>query len=604
MRVPREVVDRIRESVVLSQLVGEYVRLAREGSGTRYKGLCPFHSERTPSFHVNDDRGFYYCFGCQASGDAYSFLTEHTGVSFMEALEQLSARTGIELPKIADEAAAQGQQDREGKEAYYRVMTLANALFMRSLEAPEGEQARSYLQSRGIDEETARLFQLGYAPESWDALVNELSGQSIPAGHLVRAGLARQRDGQSASDRSGIYDAFRHRVMFPVLEINGKAVAFSGRALSSEERAKYINSPETKFYTKGQHLYGIHAARRHIRERDQVVLVEGNFDVVALHAHGVTEAVAPLGTALTPRQAEILSRFSKRVVLAFDGDRAGRVASRRAFEVLLDAGIEDVRWLQFADGDDPDSFVREHGGDALRQRIESAPMMMALMIEESLAETLVNNDPTIRSQASQAAADWLRRIRDPFTAQAWREEVARRLQAAPSVIAQAESVARQRAARQYREPEAPETPAIEVLALTRHEQALVIAIDADPSRLDRIARQQLYRVMMTPRFGKALEKVAQRWSGGAETWRVLIEELDDRGAGAAMLGVLAGGALQVATDDDAFDTLLKEFQVRWVRVRSKEMEAELARFHREGDNAKVSEILEEMERLHRFLAGV
>lgn len=600
MRVPREVVERIRESVVLSQLIGEYVRLTRDGGGTRHKGLCPFHSERTPSFNVNDDRGFYYCFGCQASGDAFTFLTQHTGVSFIEALELLAHRTGIELPRTEQADPEQSAQDREGREAYYGLMIAANRFFMDSLQREGAQEARDYLASRGIDEETASVFQLGYAPDSWNALVDTLCDQSVPPPYLLRAGLARQREGQPASQRSGVYDAFRHRVMFPVIEINGKPVAFSGRALAADERAKYINSPETKFYTKGRHLYGIHAARRAIRTLDQVVLVEGNFDVVSLYAHGIQEAVAPLGTALTPRQAEILSRFTARVVLAFDGDRAGRTASKRAFEVLLEAGVEDVRWLQFKENEDPDSYVREHGGDALRQRIDSAPMMLELVLEECLAETMVNNDPTIRSQAAQNAAEWLRRVKDPFVAQQWREEVARRLQAAPAVIEQAERNAQRKAEKQYRPPET-KNDAIEPVYLTRHEQALVLALDATPSRLERVHRQQLYRVMMTPRFRKSLEIIAQKWSEGANAWRALIEELEDKAVAAAMLGVLAGGTLQVSTDDDAFDILLKEFQERWVRARSKEIERDLTRSHREGDAEKVSELLTELERLHRFL---
>lgn len=601
MRVPREVVEQIRERVVLSELIGEYVRLVRDGGGGRSKGLCPFHSERTPSFNVNDDERFYFCFGCQASGDAFRFLMSHTGVGFMEALEQLALRTGVDLPKHDDGTRDNYAQDREGKEAYHRVMSSANSFFMAQLAGEDGEQARQYLKERGIDEETALRFQLGYAPDSWGAMVDVLTRQSIPPGYLLRAGLARQRDGQDGRSRDGIYDAFRHRIMFPILEINGKPIAFSGRALSPEDRAKYINSPETKFYTKGQNLYGVHAARRAIRARDQVVLVEGNFDVVSLHAHGIDEVVAPLGTALTPRQAEILSRFSKRVILAFDGDRAGRTAARRAFEVLLEAGVDDVRWLIFQEDEDPDSFVRAHGGEKLRERVNAAPMMMEQVIDEALAGTLKNNDPTIRRQAMHEAAEWIRRLRDPFVAQEWREEVARRLQASTAVIQQAETAARQRATRQAHSPEAEENVAMEVLELTRHEQALVLALNEKPARLERILRQQLYRVMLTPRFGNSLEKLARAWSEGALDFLVLIEELTDRGVSAAILGVLARKDLKVSTDDAGFETLLREFQIRWVRARSKEIELEVSRCHREGDHLRVSELLGELERLHRYL---
>lgn len=593
MRVPREILEQIKERVRLSDLVGEYVRLQRDGSGGRSKGLCPFHSEKSPSFSVNDDRGFYYCFGCHASGDAFTFLVEHTGQSFSEAVRALALRTGVDLPEETAESDADARE-KEGRELYFQVMGFAKEYFRTALDAPENAHALAYVRERGIDAATVERFQLGYAPDGWTYLVDAAASSGLRAPLLERAGLARRREER-------VYDAFRDRVIFPVLDLSGKPLAFSGRAMRADDPAKYINSPETKFYIKGNNLYGIHAARKAMRERDQAVVVEGNFDVVSLHAHGIDETVAPLGTALTSRQAEILRRFAKRVILAFDADRAGRAASRRAFEVLLEAGIDDVRMLQLEDGEDPDSFVRAHGGEALRERLERAPTMMSVVLDEALAPALREDDPVVRRQAMDAAAEWLHRVRDSFVQQEWREEVARRLSAAPALVRRAEEVARQHAARQFRAPEPEATPPQEEpIRLTAHEVALIRSIDHAPARLERLARQQLYRIVPTERFGFSLETLARSWSEGAIDWRMLIDGLEDRGVAHAILATLAGRSLEVATDDASFETLLRELQLRWVRARSRQLEADMTRLHREGDDEGVLRLLRELERLNRF----
>mgnify|MGYP002620767103 FL=1 len=371
----RHIVDEIKSKIRLSELIGEHVRLRRDGSGVRAMGLCPFHNEKSPSFSVNDDRGFYYCFGCGAKGDALTFLQDHVGLSFREALQQLADRTGVELPQQRgpEDRAAQ-QRARSAREAYQEVMGFARDLYVQTLwETQAGAPGRAYLEERGIDRETAERFQLGMAPDSWDTLVREARARRIPSSWLERAGLAKARQGRAGGDEQdagssradgGHYDLFRNRVMFPILDVSGRVLAFSGRSLDPNDRAKYINSPETRFYVKGEQLYGLHAARAGIRQGGSAVLVEGNFDVVALHARGITRAVAPLGTALTPQQVQLLKRFAERVVLAFDADRAGRAAARRAFEVLLDERLLDVRYVRLPDGQDPDDVVRDGGAAA------------------------------------------------------------------------------------------------------------------------------------------------------------------------------------------------------------------------------------------------
>lgn len=594
MRVPREVLDQVRERLRISEVVGEYVRLTRDGGGGRMKGLCPFHNEKSPSFSVNDDRGFYYCFGCQATGDIFQFLVNHVGLSFQESVVQLAGRAGVDLPAESTRDEAQERQDRAGREAYFQVTGFARDFFIRALDEEGGASAREYLRKRGVDEDTQRRFQLGLAPEGWTHLVDAAATESISAAWLERAGLARRKD-----DR--FYDAFRHRVMFPILDISGKPLAFSGRALSAEEPAKYINSPETRFYTKGDHLYGIHEARKGMRARDQAVLVEGNFDVVTLHAAGIDETVAPLGTALTPKQVALLRRFCPKVVLAFDGDRAGRAAAMKAFEVLLTEGMDEVHLVRFDEGDDPDSFVSREGGAALRERIEAAPAMISVIIDETTQEGLRDSDPVVRRRAVEESAHWLRLLRDPFVREQWREEVARRLHVDVNLVARAERSQNRSENRTIPEQKDAEEGIVERLHLSPYEQALILVLDAEPSRLHRIARQQLYRIMPTARFGFSLEKLARAWSEGAREWRVLIEVLEDRAIAAAMLGVLAGQSMLVETGEAEFEVLLSELQALWVRSRSDILEIELNRYFREGDDEGVRRVIEEQERLQRYL---
>ena len=593
MRYSREILDQIRERVRISELIGEYVRLTRDGGGGRLKGLCPFHNEKSPSFSVNEDRGFYYCFGCHATGDIFQFMTQHLGMTFAEAVANLAARGGVELPAASAVDDEKEKRDRAGREAYFQVTGFARDFFVNALQGPSGEEARAYFERRGVDDDTLRRFQLGYAPEGWTHLVDAAAGERMPGAWLERAGLARSKEGR-------FYDAFRHRVMFPVLDISGKPLAFSGRALNPDDGAKYINSPETRFYTKGDHLYGLHEARKGMRARDQVVLVEGNFDVVSLHARGIDEAVAPLGTALTPKQVALLRRYSRRVVLAFDGDRAGRAAAVKAFETLLQEGVDEVHIVAFDDGDDPDAFVARMGGAALRQKIEDAPSMISVVLDEAVSPGVRDGDPLARRRAMEDAARWLRRLGDPFVRQQWREEVARRLNVDLQLVERAERAQNRTDSRHIPEQNLAEEGIVERLRLSPYEEALILVLEASPSRLERVARQQLYRIMPTARFGFALEALARAWMEGASDWRVLIEALDDSGVTAAMLSVMAGKAMEVGTTDEDFETLLGELQNLWVRTRSTMLEEELARLFREGDHDGVHRVIAEQEALRKF----
>ena len=381
-----ETITLVKERTDIVALIGETVRLIR--SGRSFKGLCPFHKEKSGSFYVHPDRGFYHCFGCAESGSAIDFVMKTNGLDFREAVVMLAERAGIHVEESQAKDPRAGEVKRD-KDELYAVNNLAATFFERELRLskthtsesghPLAHYALDELARRGMPDlgtegpdatrwmDCAQAFRLGYAPPGWDGLANFLRQQGISPLVAERAGLLVPRE-----RGSGHYDRFRHRLMFAVIDSLGRVVAFSGRALTppsdgelppgsptygGEPPAKYINSPESPIYKKGDQLFGLFQAKLALRNRGQAILVEGNFDVVSLHARGIDTAVAPLGTAFTNEQAKLLKRFSPKVVVLFDGDNAGRKATRAARAPCREGGLE-ARVARLPLGVDPDDLVR------------------------------------------------------------------------------------------------------------------------------------------------------------------------------------------------------------------------------------------------------
>ena len=381
-RVPDEVKEAILHRTDLVALVQEVVELKR--SGTRFKGLCPFHSERDASFTVDPGRGRFHCFGCEANGDAIHFVRETRGLTFVEALRMLGERCGVEVPEVqvSDEEEAARRERKEHAEWLRKANELATAWFERSLAGPGGEGARSYLQRRGIGADIRQAFRLGYAPDSWDALVHHLQRKGVPVRYAVEAGLARER-----SSGGGHYAFFRNRLACPITDKFGRVVAFSCRALAreDEERGKYVNSPESPIFRKRRLVFGLEQARKAIRTKGRAVLVEGNFDVLSLHAAGFDEAVGSLGTALTAHQVTELHRQAEQVVLLYDGDAAGRKSALAAVPLFVEGGLM-VRVAVPPDGLDPDDVVRQRGPEALAALLDAAVPGVEFAIRTILPE--------------------------------------------------------------------------------------------------------------------------------------------------------------------------------------------------------------------------
>ncbi|WP_404471397.1 DNA primase [Vreelandella venusta] len=375
-QIPQRFIDDLLGRVDVVEVVGERVQLKK--AGRNYAGLCPFHQEKSPSFTVSADKQFYHCFGCGAHGNALRFLMEYDKLPFPEAVEQLAGRLGIEVPREgADDPRAQ-QREKKRKEGV-NLLEVAASFYRERLKMQEGQSAQRYLQSRGLSPEVVSTYGIGYAPGGWEALKQHLSDKGIGEPVQVEYGLLIHRE-----DTGRTYDRFRDRVMFPIRDLRGRTIAFGGRVMG-DEQPKYLNSPETPVFHKGRELYGLYEARQASSKLEQLVIVEGYMDVVALAQYDIHNAVATLGTATTEDHLSRLFRLVSRVVFCFDGDRAGRQAASRALETALPQMIDgrEARFLFLPEGDDPDSLVRREGTQAFQDRVTCAMPLSEFLFEQA-----------------------------------------------------------------------------------------------------------------------------------------------------------------------------------------------------------------------------
>jgi len=424
------VLDDIRAAVDVVDLVGRFVNLRK--AGQNYKGLCPFHGEKTPSFMVNPRKGIFHCFGCGVGGDVFGFLMRQDRLSFPEAVRALARQAGVALPD--DRGPQPGDS---GREELYRVMELAASFYSERLWTAGGERARAYLDGRGIAAEVARRFGLGWAPEGWETLPDALRSSGVSDEALLAAGLRIARD-----NRPGAYDRFRGRLLFPIRDLQGRVVAFGGRAFG-DEQPKYLNSPETPLYTKGNVLYAADHARDTIREKNRALIVEGYVDCLMAHQHGFTETVAALGTAFTAAQLGVLRRYCDEVVTFFDADAAGQKAAERAEELLepsgggltwgmnragsFDAtGALRVKVALLPAGHDPDTFLRAEGAAAFAERIAGARSLLAYALDRAVGEA-GGGGARGRTNAFARVAVMLAKVADAQEAAALSREAALKL---------------------------------------------------------------------------------------------------------------------------------------------------------------------------------
>jgi DNA primase len=394
--IPASFIDELMSRTDIVEVINARVPLKK--AGREYKACCPFHGEKTPSFTVSPTKQFYHCFGCGVHGTALGFLMDYEHMSFPDAVEELASLAGLEVPREASAA-----QDRRDPDLYGTLETAATFFRQQLKRHPD---AIRYLKSRGISGATAALFGIGFAPAEWDALLKHAGGDEASARRLLAGGLVIERD------QGGFYDRFRGRIMFPIRDARGRAIAFGGRVIGADE-PKYLNSPETALFHKGRELYGLYEARQALRHIPRLLVVEGYMDVVGLHEAGVAWAVATLGTATTPDHLERLFRVTEEVVFCFDGDRAGRQAAWRALENALPALREgrQVKFLFLPEGEDPDSLVRAEGAAAFTERLGTA-LPLSEYLHDELASKVELDSLDGRARLAELAKPLIARVPD------------------------------------------------------------------------------------------------------------------------------------------------------------------------------------------------
>jgi len=428
-RIPQHFIDELIARADIVELIGSRVPLKK--AGKEFKACCPFHGEKTPSFHVVPDKAFYHCFGCGVHGTAITFLMDHDHLSFVEAVEDLAARVGLDVPHEEQVGARQAPPS----EALFTLLDKTAELYRRELK--NSERAIDYFKARGLTGDTAARFSLGYAPDSWDCVLQQFGASEADRLKLLQVGLVIERE-RKAGVNPGYYDRFRDRVMFPIRDARGRTIGFGGRVLDKGE-PKYLNSPETELFHKGRELYGLFEARQASRTLTRLLIVEGYMDVVRLHQAGITYAVATLGTATTPEHLSRVFRICNELIFCFDGDRAGRAAAWRALENSLSQVREgrQLRFLFLPDGHDPDSLVGAEGREAFEARLTKEAVPLSEYFISHLQSQVDINTVDGRAKFGELAKPLLERIPAGIYRELLADEIAKVVRLDPQRLAAA-----------------------------------------------------------------------------------------------------------------------------------------------------------------------
>ncbi|HET9211624.1 MAG TPA: DNA primase [Thermoanaerobaculia bacterium] len=585
VHITPQLVQAVRDAVDIVAIASDHTRLRK--AGRRYQGLCPIHKEKTPSFSVDPTQGLFYCFGCGAGGDAIKLHMLTTGDDFPAAIENLAMRYGIPLPSRTEARFAGGKPERDLEGA----LQAAAEFFKDQLR--KSAFALNYLrETRRIPPELVERFGLGYAPEGYKNLLSALHPR-VSHADLEAAGLVAR------SERSGdLYDRFRHRLMFPIHNAAGRLVGFGGRTLG-DDKAKYVNTNETDRFHKGSLLYGLHLAKREIRETGQAILCEGYFDVISTVACGLEGAVAGMGTALTPEQAKLLARYTEGVVVAYDGDSAGENAFRRALPLLLVEGL-GARRARFPGSHDPDSLRLEEGEEAVRGAVERAEDAVTAEIGRLIPDG-VTAEPQLQARAAKEIADLLRPIPDAILRYSYSRLAAGRLGIPVEMLARRSGTGdRPPSERPAGPQERPVAPPRLVRSL--EEQALehLFPEDGTPPQVPPLDELPLPEVFLDPECRNIFEAFRTLYAGAGAppdlaTVRSRLEGDDRAIARLAKIMVERG----VASGKIGLLESLDRLADRWRKQRRQEVQREIAEAQRKGDHALLGRLLDERDRLNR-----
>ncbi|MGI8732349.1 MAG: DNA primase [Pyrinomonadaceae bacterium] len=588
MRYPQTFIDDLKRQADIVRVVQDYVTLKKKGAN--WMACCPFHKEKTPSFSVSPAKEIFYCFGCHKGGSVFNFVMEMERVSFPESIKLVAEKTGVPMPKL--EMDSRFEARRSEIDDVIQLNTWALEWWEQQLDHESGEAraAREYLAQREISDETRKTFRLGLAPDSWDALSSHLRQKGANQDQIDRSGLVARKE-----DTGRTYDRFRGRLIFPVMDIQGKPIAFGGRTLKNED-AKYINSPETAAYVKGRNLFGLNLTRDEIRKQDYAILVEGFLDLIVPYQFGVRNVVASLGTALTPDQVKLLSRFARKVVVNYDGDRAGVQAAKKAIEILLTEDLE-VKVLVLPDNADPDEFIRKVGASEYqRQRGEAQPHIQ-FVIDQAVRDRKLTN-PAQKEAAIDEVIPFIRAVRSRIQKREYFDIAMDSLRIADVSLRRElwQSLRGGNGARPVRKSDpgghAQATPA---------EQRLLSVLFADPNlRRDVLPmlHTEDYEDLPTAAIFRALRELEA--AGRDIDFESLSEKTEGDVLSTRLLPMLLmSESLHASNEHYSAEECVHTFRLMKVNQRIEEIRGELAAAEREGDSEKVSTLSQEQVELAR-----
>ncbi len=582
LRVSQDVIDRIRAQTDIVELVEQYLDLRR--SGDNYRALCPFHNEKTPSFNVNRTRQIFHCFGCGRGGDAFKFLMFHDGLSFPEAVRVLAQRAGIKLEAESPRAAARRSQ----RERLTKLNRFAADYFRGQLIGENGTRPREYLMGRGISDEVSEQFMLGHAPDSWTHCTAEAARSGFSRQEIERSGLAKQR----RSD-GGLYELFRNRIIFPVHNMSGTIVGFGGRALGDED-PKYINTPETDVYRKGETLYGLYQAKDAIRREAVVLIVEGYMDLLQLVQAGFANVVATLGTALTERQARLVRRFVQSAVLVYDGDEAGAKAAERGMTVLAHVGIEP-RVVLLPEGNDPDDYLRAHGSDAFRDLLGRAAGVLDFVLRDVTDSTALS--PGDKSAVARRAFAVISAIGDSIRQSDYLRLLAERLKVSETSVRREFGMYR-------RSPGGKGADGVRRRVWPKATYDLFGALIRNPEYIARASRDVDLALMDD---GPEKEVLATLFEAESEIGRPeqLLDRVESEDARTLLSRVLVDAGSDARDEDAAlFEGWLRKTRVDVLRKRLAGLDGQIMDAQRQNDQTRIDELLRQHAESVKLLSSL
>jgi DNA primase len=571
--IPAAIIDEIRSKADVVKVISDYVKLRRRGKN--YLGLCPFHSEKDPSFTVSPDKQMWHCFGCNLGGNVFSFLMQVENIGFAEAVAELGDRVGVAVPKPSGPSPSKGD-----KEKLYQIMQLAQKFFQAQL---SGAEAKAYLQKRALTEKTIVQFGLGFALPGWDNLFLHLIARGGAPALIERSGLILARD-----DQSGYYDRFRNRLVFSISDPRGRVIAFGGRSLGNEE-PKYLNSPDTAIYHKGETVYGLHLSKEQIKKNRTAVLVEGFFDLITPFQAGLENMVASLGTALTIAQCKLLTRYCDTVVVAYDADSAGGLAAERSVELLRAQGLK-VRVAELSGGKDPDEIIHNQGVSVFKQLIDDALPYLEYKIK-TIAARYNLREIESRSQALREIAALLSRESDSFVQAEYTKLAAVTLKVNPDALtaeinraSQARSQIKDSLRRIVAKPASKVEEAEKNLIALAVQNATVLA------RLKEELRPELFSLPPARSIAELL--FTAKLSGAQDAAHFLLDNLPDEEAKLFLARLLVSDHLAAGVQAEAIlADCLKVIKQSQTKGRIANLKQELLAAERSGEAGRAAEIL-------------